>query len=259
MRPEVSVDFRTVIRSELLKRTKDNPRFSLRTFARQIGVSAATLSGVLSGKRILSVKKASKIARELGLSPTETKSFVQDVALAQDPRRQGATVDKIEMKQLATDTFAAIADWFHYAITELTFIKGKKLDPGAIAKELGCTYVEAADALERLKRLGILVEQDGAYKKADQHLTTGTDYSSAAMRRLHMQFLERAKQSLLTDPIDRRDFTSMTMAIDSTKLREAKARIKEFRRELCALLEDGKRDQIYTLTVNLFPLSRGRK
>jgi uncharacterized protein (TIGR02147 family) len=259
MRTEARVDFRTVLRGELLKRVKTDPRFSLRAFAGQLGVSAATLSGVLNGKRILSIKKAAKIAEELGLTPSEAKSFIQNVALAQDPKRQEATVDRQEMKQLTADAFSAIADWYHYAITELTFLKGKRLEPKWIARELGCTFMEASEALERLKRLGILVERNGRYVKAERNLTTGSDCVSAAMRRLHIQLLEKAKQSLLMDPIDRRDFTSMTMAVDSSKLREAKNRIKIFRRELCAFLEDGKRDRIYALTLNLFPLSGSRK
>jgi hypothetical protein len=47
------------------------------------------------------------------------------------------------------------------------------------------------------------------------------------------------------------------MAIDVSRLPEAKARIRDFRRELCAFLQDGRpRQRVYELSLSLFPVSR---
>ena len=46
------------------------------------------------------------------------------------------------------------------------------------------------------------------------------------------------------------------MAISTAKLSEARKLIMDFRRKLCAFLEDGQRDAVYRLNVQLFPLSQ---
>ena len=70
--------------------------------------------------------------------------------------------------------------------------------------------------------------------------------------------MELAQKSLTTDPVQERDFTSITMAINSKKLAEAKVLIRKFQDELSGLLEDSTPDQVYRLCVQLFPLSQGR-
>jgi len=168
-------------------------------------------------------------------------------------------LDPLEMVKIREDIFYAISDWYHYAILEMTYLKRRTFSAKQIATELRCSYQEIDEAIKRLKRLGFLEEKNKRWVKSQAHITTGSDFSSIALRRLQLQFLEKAKQSLLIDPIEERDLTSMTMAIDSTKLHEAKKKITKFRRELCQFLETGNRDRLYTLTVNLFPLTHREK
>ena len=53
--------------------------------------------------------------------------------------------------------------------------------------------------------------------------------------------------------MDERDFSGITMAINVEKLDEAKEMIRAFRRKLCKFLETGKKTEVYTLRVQLFP------
>jgi uncharacterized protein (TIGR02147 family) len=248
-------DVASILKSELLRRTKSDPKYSLRTFAKSLGVSPATLSGVLTGKRAFSTKKAGNVAEKLELSPNERASFVETA----NSRKAGpAPITDLppDTKQLKLDEYYVISDWYHYAIREMASLHRKKLDAKTISRELGCSYVEAEDALTRLKRLGFLQEKNGRIVKADKHVTSGTDFPSSAMKRVHMQMLQKAKQSLLIDPISERDFTNITMAIDSSRLAEAKKRIKKFRWELCEFLEGGNPDRVFSLHIGLFPLTR---
>ena len=56
------------------------------------------------------------------------------------------------------------------------------------------------------------------------------------------------------DPIEIRNHSSMTMAIDPAKIDEAKKMIEEFTHRLTEFLESGKRLQVYELNIGLFPL-----
>jgi hypothetical protein len=57
--------------------------------------------------------------------------------------------------------------------------------------------------------------------------------------------LDQAHLALETQSVEDRDITSVTMAIDKSKVVEAKALIKAFRRRLSAFLEEGAASEVY--------------
>lgn len=59
--------------------------------------------------------------------------------------------------QVSIDTCSVISDWYHYAILELTYVSGFKANPNWIVKKLSITVEESKSAVERLKRLGLLL------------------------------------------------------------------------------------------------------
>ena len=88
------------LRRELDRRLSTNPRYSLRAFARHLGMSPGELSEVLREKRPMSAKACQKVSRALDLSPAEFKQllvlaatrahdqFLAEVALAAAVGRQ---------------------------------------------------------------------------------------------------------------------------------------------------------------------------
>lgn len=190
------------------------------------------------------------------MGPHESRTFLQLVAVGHAGHgTQGIPIP--EFMQLSAEAFEVVSAWYHYAILELTFVPGCKADPKWIAKKLGITHVEAAQALGRLAELGLLEIKNGRPIKTEAHITTSDGIFSAALRRRHQEILKKAATSIEQDSIEARDFSSMTMSIDPKLLPEAKRRIAAFRRELCSFLESSKRNQVYELSVQLFPLSKG--
>lgn len=247
------------LEAELMKRCQKNPRYSLRAFAKTLNLSPAFISRILSGKRTLTLPSSEKIADALAFSPEERKHFF-DLVLKNHrektfPKSANSQSKTEKFEVLSLDAFSAISQWVHYAITELTFLKNFKNDPRWIAKMLGIGVMEAKAAIERLKRLGILIEQKGKLIKTTKSLTTTYDIPSAAIQRFHKQILEKAIESLEDHPVTERDMSSITMAIDESKIPLAKKKIKHFRRNLCTFLESGKQTRVYTLAIQLFPIS----
>jgi plasmid maintenance system antidote protein VapI len=72
-----SADFRTYLRAELIKRTKHNPKYSLRAFARSLNVQSGFLSKILLGQRRVTEATVQKFGVKLGLSPREIENFLQ--------------------------------------------------------------------------------------------------------------------------------------------------------------------------------------
>jgi uncharacterized protein (TIGR02147 family) len=87
-------------------------------------------------------------------------------------------------------------------------------------------------------------------------MQTTDGIASAAVRKAHSEHLDRARESLERDPIEIRDFTSTTMAINVNKIPEAKQLIREFRSRLTKLLEADPKSEVYVFSAQLFPLSR---
>src|SRR5690606_24554445 len=120
-------------------------------------------------------------------------------------------------------------------------------------KRLGVSPTEVRLAVQRLQSIDMLeITEDGQWlDRAGDVTTVGNEFTHLALQKFQRQILEKAVDALQTD-YEKRDQSSMTMAIDTSQLPKAKALIKNFRRDLCALLQETKhKDQVYHLAVSL--------
>ena len=97
-----------------------NPAYSLRAFARDLGVGSTSLSDFLASKRRLSKTSLARISEVLAWSPEECKQ-----ALIENKKGRVEQPQE-ERLQLAEDEFRLIADWFYLAVLSLAEIKGNK-------------------------------------------------------------------------------------------------------------------------------------
>jgi hypothetical protein len=254
--PKNLEQFRLSLQSELVRRMKVNPKYSLRAFARFLELDPSSLSQYLRGRRKFTEKQLEALALKLGLSPMEISSIRRSIK----SKTGSEEVWRESNHDLAHDVFQLIADWYHYAIFELATLKDFRPQSRWIAKKLDISASEAEFAVERLLRLGLLVkDDDGNVQQGPINVsTTGNPHTAAAFRKLQIQLLQKAIEAMESVPIEKRDQSSMTMAMDSKKIPEAKERIKQFRRELCDFLqiETDTRDAVYQLSVSFFPLTR---
>jgi uncharacterized protein (TIGR02147 family) len=79
---------------------------------------------------------------------------------------------------------------------------------------------------------------------------------SSALRQLQLELLDKARRAIETVPIEERDCTSITMAVEPARLPEAKKMIQRFRRRMAAYLNTGQGSEVYHLTVQLTPATR---
>lgn len=237
----------------LADKIKKNPQFSLRAFARLVDVSPAVLSRILSGKRKLTFNLAVRIADALVLGPTERDSLYSFFTGAAS---ETSTEDRHE-KELSIDCFNAMKEWYHYGITQLLFMDSFQEDPKWIAKILSITELEAKLAVDRLLRLEIIDrDENGKLYRTSAHLSTSTDIASAGIRHFQKQILEKSIFSLENDELQERDITSITIAINESRIPEAKKEIMKFRKRMAEFLADGEKTRIYNLGIHLIPLSK---
>lgn len=246
--------FRNRLRQELLDRCKRNASYSLRAFAAHLDMDASTLSKILKGKRPLGRKLILQLGSKIALSTDELRFFLQKQSKPGDE----ATVE-LSGIQLALDRFAVISDWYHFAILELMQVRNFRPDADWIARALDLNTIEVEAAMDRLVRVRLLkIHKSGKWEDLSGGSSTsiGPDMMSTAHRRLQEQFLDKAGQALTQVPLEHRDYSTMTMAADRSRLPAAREKIRNFRRNLAKFLSQGEKlDEVFNLNIALFPIT----
>lgn len=249
--------FVNLVKNNLAIKMANNPSFSLRTYAKQLGVSPATLSGVLNGKRRLSADKIGKIGFALGLNPEEIWDFQRESLGTEAVKR------KSYFNELSQDIFITVSEWYHLAILEVMKLPDFKPNAKWIAKRLQIKETQAKLAIERLQRVGILkISKAGKWVDNMDGFTTHyqKDKTNDAKKRYQKELLEKSIQSLMHDDYSERDHSSTTMAINIKDIGKAKDMIKHFRKQLSQCLEANKKpNEVYQLQVSFFPITKINK
>jgi transcriptional regulator with XRE-family HTH domain len=250
------VTFRQLLQEELVQRCRANPNYSLRSLARSLGVEPSSLSQIINGKRPLSKKMKLRLGSGLGLTVKEIERV--PTADSEYSDIKGAIP---LFQQLTLDAFALIADWYHYAILELTYVEGFKCNHGWISRRLGITRSEVNIAVERLVRMDLLeIGSDGKWRDlsangALTHLKPAM--SSEAARKYQMQLLELSKKSIEEVDVKKRNHTSATLCFDPQDLERAMNAITVFRRKFATDFQPKqKAKEVYQLQISFFPLSK---
>ncbi len=234
----------------------------MRAFASLLGINIGSLSGILSGKRVLTTKAAERICDRLGLAPEERNQVLHGLkSRSQKSAKIILSGDVPERIEVEEETFRTISDWYHYGIMQLvrtkSYLEGTE-HKGAkwIARQLRITELEAKLAIERLIKLDFLViGKNGRLSRTEKRITTANkNLTSAALKKLQKQIREKAIHSIEHDSIEARSMTSLTMAINPRKIEQAKQLIDEFQEKLSDLLEEGNKEKVYQLEIGLFPI-----
>ncbi|MES2768101.1 MAG: TIGR02147 family protein [Bdellovibrionota bacterium] len=244
---------------EFLKRRSKNSGYSIRAFANYLGLPSGTVSHLLSGKRKPSVKYITKLCAKLEMSPQE-HAFILN-SLAKNPSYGDTSFSPQEYSLISIESFKVLSEWYHFAILELTHVKGFQYDLTWISRELGISVIEARQAIERLLKLDLLVEKRGKLLKTQSFVTNGENdfVTSSAHKQFQRHVLQRALEAIDNVAIEEKEITSMTMAIDESKLPQARKMMTKFRRDLCQFLENGNQTRVYNLGIQLYPLSKGTR
>lgn len=262
------------LQNELEAARVKNSRYSLRAMAKKLGLSPGRLSDIMNGRRLLTTQMAMRIADRLGYDPDRREEFLSTVDDARNDARKDArkpraaiptaalpaplkSLRQPKYDPLEMDRFHVIADWYHFAILSLIETTDFNSSPDWISKRLGISIAQAESALERLQSTKLIsISSKGRVRSTGKNIETPTDIASTALKRSHRQTLEQAIEAIYEVPVNERDITSMTMAIDSKKIPQAKKLIRNFRKKMAAFLENGPADEVYNLNIQLLPITK---
>jgi transcriptional regulator with XRE-family HTH domain len=245
---------RELLKFKLDQIKKKNPRYSLRSFARKIGVASGTLSLFINGKRDISLDLAEQISNKLGLNGDEYDSFFRPFRITD------AIKNPIEYDHYDLSLFSPEENWIALATLNLLSLKDFILSAGNLSRRLGITESVAKIIIDKLIARGeIAWSKEGKAIRVHSRLQTTDNKKNSTLRQIQLNNLKLAERSLQRDDMQERDFTSMTMAINEDYLQDAKKIIRKFEDEISVFLESGNKNRIYKLNIQLFPLDKKGK
>lgn len=258
-------DYRAILQKQFELRKARRPRYSLRAFARDLGVKASTLTGVLYGRHGISGDTAQKIARQLNFDTDQTEVFVDmveseharnKVAREQAGIRLKARLGKVDFSTLSEQQMSLFEHWYYPAVLELVTAQVKSYSLAEIAQRLNISLAQAQEAMEVLLQLQIIKKEGGQFVRSHRHLSGLSPVPSEVVRSFHRQIMKLASEKIERQPIAEREFLSTVFSFDKSKVDEAKKWLEKMHFEFLEKFStDSGADSVYGLAVQFFKMT----
>ncbi len=256
---ETSAYYVQKIRHDFSIKQKSNSTYSLRAYARDIGLHHATLSQILKGRRPLPLKNASTVCDKLRLGPKERTLFMESLFKSKTSLDEIKIDESDERFILDESYFKVIAEWEHFVVLDLFDISEFDFSLPEIAGRLGITLNRAEVVVTNLVTCGLLKQnQNNQWVKVHSNIRTTEDIKSQAIMAGNREAILISAKKLDEIEVELRDVSSMTIAMDLEKLPEVKTIIREFRQKMTALLRDGNKTDVYQLAIQFCPLTNNQ-
>lgn len=256
-------DFRAILNDQFDARRRRNPQYSLRAFARDLGIAPSSLSDVLNKRYGLSRATSAKIARALRFSVAEQDFFCDLVEseARRAPAQMKAATQRVEsrrkllgMKVLRADRLRLVGEWYlHAAVLEMLYLANFRWCFDWIGTRLGLRAQHVRGIVERLERAGFLKKKGDEWSATEGDFVFGDDTPSETMRKLHEDLLENARDALTFQPADEREFLSLHVAIDTADIPWVKSEMMRFQREMATKLnQNPAKNRLYIMGMQFF-------
>jgi uncharacterized protein (TIGR02147 family) len=180
------------ISNEFEKRKERNSSYSIRAFARDIGVSHGHLLQLLSGKKSFSYKIVDKIIESLEITKTEADLILGDFKVEEKVKEnirkllKGSIGEELAVKPIGAEEYIPISHWSYDAIFHLVEDDcSSKLDQEtSISVRLNLPIKEVQEKLEKLLIAKVIEVKEKFYIK-----TCGSYYMRGGATEMRMNEL----------------------------------------------------------------------
>jgi uncharacterized protein (TIGR02147 family) len=165
------------------------PNYSLRALARDLDVSPAYASNILTGKKPLPESRLKDFIKVLDLDDIAVLQLRNALfpknkknTTASGPQLDSGDIDFFsKYKPLDKKKYEILNDWYNIAIMDLTTCVGFASDPAWIAQKINISQLQVEIAIENLKHHNLLCEKDGKLQKVESRLRFPTKISQTVI------------------------------------------------------------------------------
>ncbi|WPU66628.1 DUF4423 domain-containing protein [Peredibacter starrii] len=239
-----------VLKKGLTQKQALNPKYSLRAYAKELNIHPSVLSLAIKGERALTERDTQAVLSKLNLAQNEEVKFRKSFKDVQPPGNKKVFLLESDFHQ------PIITDWEYFACLELFDIADFTVDAENVSKKLNLSIERSQQILNILLEKELIRRDENlVYQKVHHSLATTDNVPSNIIRESHHRGLEMAREKLETTPMELRDYSAVTLAIDPAKLDAAKAMISAFRQKMIKFMSTGNKKEVYRFSFQVFPLS----
>ena len=235
-----------------------NPKFSHRAYSRSLSLDPSTLSKVLNGQRNIPAASLSEILKKLNLHITEEKKFLQSVSQSHKKTGNKARLKTIRPILLEEKKYSeVIGNWEYFAILNLIELDNFVPTYEHIAKRLGLDELAAEKMIKLLIELNLITYcNQKKWKRTNRSLTTTNNKKSEILKKAHKQELELATKALYQGQLNQTGFYSITAQTNDKTIQAIKIKCFNFLKNILKELENGPKEEVYQVGIQLFPLTK---
>jgi uncharacterized protein (TIGR02147 family) len=243
-----------VLEKEFEKRKSQNANYSLRMFAKDLGIHSASLSSIMRGHRSFPWRLVVPVCRTLAMTEDNSQKFIASI-------RDRVTVEDLKVtrprKKLDVERYATIIeDWEYFAILNYFEIIGSPKNVDSIAQKFNLPVSRVEFVIERLLEVGFLEKQNGKIVRSVDPIRTSDDIPSSVLRKAHHQELDLVKERMENlEPLFR-EISSITFSGSAAKMTKAKKLIRSFRDKMSEIMDGEDAQDVYLLAIQLVPLTQ---
>lgn len=252
------------------EKRKTNPLFSLRSWAKQLGMkSHGPLHAMLNGQRAIPKKYIPKLLSSLKLNAKEIKYFEALIDFSRAKNMEEKEFYHQRLQSLSPKELREVEDLvaykyhvdpLHHIIGEMTELKDFKDSLPWIKSHMRINpnMLEIEEALNRLLSLGVLKRDNGKLQKQIQHIYTKNDIMDKAIQQYHMRMGQIAIDQIEKQPVEEREFSGVTFNIHKKDLPKIKEALREFSDQLIQSFEAKSKEgeETYHLNLHFFSLTK---
>lgn len=239
--------FFDTLAGELESRRQKNPRYSIRAFARDLGVAPATMSELLRGKARwkLGPDRAVEMLERMNLTPARRRRLRAILGESASARRQ----------DIRDGEFDLLTDWKTSSILFAHSLPAEYRAPEKLARRFSIPVQDVQRICSELQNRGLLEMRDGVLCGTGANWYADSVPPVATVRAHHRAGLTRAVHAIEAVEPAERDLSTLTFTGSLKNIEEIRKEIRAFHERIRDLMnhDDGNSD-VLQLSVALFPV-----
>lgn len=260
----------TILKTHFLKKKESSRAFSLRKMAKQLEISPTHLSQIINGRRNLPVPLLHPMCILLDIDHEKEEVLNAEILKNQGWHQPPSSALKHYEKSFVShaesvwptpnpDDFEMFEDYRVLAILEATQLKDYDGSVTFLAQRLRLKSDFVLKTLSSLKSKNFIVEKTPGIFSKTNALMEIQSRDKKSIAAFHCSVLDKAKE-VIQEKVEDQDFqarnvSGFTFTCSKAHIPLLRAQVSEFLKSIAMETKDLPEEELYQLSVQLFPLS----